>query len=162
MLEDSVQIRAQGPTAAGTEPAFEAPASIAPDGESAPAAAETPAVDPRLLRAVWVLIFLLMVMSVYTIWPQAGGQSHLDLMPWYWKLFPPLAFCYAATKAARWRAERGEGFRKWTAAWAAMGVAMALVMAGVTYYYHLQETTEPAETNEGVMTRLTTPGGPRS
>ena len=51
--------------------------------------------SPSPLRAVYVLIFLVALLATYTIWAQAGGQAHLDLMPWYWKLFPPFAFSYA-------------------------------------------------------------------
>ena len=41
---------------------------------------------PYLLRLAYVCQFLLALIAVWTVWSQVGGQTHLDLMPWYAKL----------------------------------------------------------------------------
>jgi hypothetical protein len=38
------------------------------------------------LRLAYATQFLIALIAVYVLWSQVGGQSHLDLMPWYLKL----------------------------------------------------------------------------
>ena len=38
------------------------------------------------LRLAYATQFLIAVIAIYVLWSQVGGQSHLDLMPWYVKL----------------------------------------------------------------------------
>ena len=38
------------------------------------------------LRLAYATQFLIALIAVYVLWSQVGGQSHLDLMPWYVKL----------------------------------------------------------------------------
>src|SRR5271155_486007 len=41
---------------------------------------------PNSLRLAYMAEFLLALVSIVELWSQAGGQGHLDLMPWYTKL----------------------------------------------------------------------------
>jgi heme/copper-type cytochrome/quinol oxidase subunit 3 len=103
------------------------------------------------LRVAYVCEFWLVLLCIHVVWPQAGGQGHLDIMMWYWKLFLPilLAACVVGMTAA---AASGEYFwsRK-TVVWFVLTVVLGLAMIGVTYYYHLHEndgleTGAPEET----------------
>jgi len=38
------------------------------------------------LRLAYATQYLIAVIAVFVLWSQVGGQSHLDLMPWYVKL----------------------------------------------------------------------------
>ena len=47
------------------------------------------------LRIAYTCEFLLATFASFTMWSQVGGQGHLDLMPWYWKLIPILGLSAA-------------------------------------------------------------------
>ncbi|MEO8024960.1 MAG: hypothetical protein ABI823_00720, partial [Bryobacteraceae bacterium] len=96
------------------------------------------------------------VLVTYTIWPQAGGQGHLDLMPWYWKLAPPFAFSYAITRACIAAGENPNGWNRASAWWLAAALFIAGLIGGLTYYYHLQESQE-IESDEGIITLVLLP-----
>ena len=56
-----------------------------------------------ILRLAYTTQFLLALIAVFFVWSEIGGQSHLDLMPWWWKvgLGGGAAFsCVQATMAA--------------------------------------------------------------
>ena len=97
------------------------------------------------LRFAYMCEFLLALLSVFTLWSQVGGQGHLDLMPWYWKLALGGGASVAlvgltvtlmrheriATRPAAW--------------WSIVLVLLALGMAAVTFYYHLHELTDETD-----------------
>lgn len=89
--------------------------------------------------------FLLALMAALTLWSQSGGQYHLDLMPWYWKLGLTTAAAFVFTRLTMcWAGEHLAG-RRSLALWI---VALLLVLAcagAVTYYYHLYEPTDSDE-----------------
>ena len=39
-----------------------------------------------ILRLAYATQFLIALIAVFVLWSQVGGQRHLDLMPWYFKL----------------------------------------------------------------------------
>jgi heme/copper-type cytochrome/quinol oxidase subunit 3 len=91
------------------------------------------------LRVAYVCEFWLVLLCIHVVWPQAGGQGHLDIMGWYWKLSLPL-FLSGGIVGMTVAAVSGENFwsRK-TVAWLVLSVVLGLAMASVTYYYHLHE-----------------------
>lgn len=40
----------------------------------------------NVLRVLFAVEFLVALMAAVTLWAQVGGQSHLDLVYWAWKL----------------------------------------------------------------------------
>ena len=40
----------------------------------------------HILRLAYTTQFLLALLAIFVVWSEIGGQSHLDLMPWYLKL----------------------------------------------------------------------------
>jgi hypothetical protein len=92
-----------------------------------------------VLRLFYAIEFLIALIATYTIWSQVGGQYHLDLMAWYWKLFLGVGLSFAAVKAT---AAAVAGQRAWnsrTLKWVSIILALALASGAVTYYYHLTE-----------------------
>jgi hypothetical protein len=86
--------------------------------------------------------FLVALIGVFTVWSQAGGQNHLDLMPWHWKLGLSCGMAFAVVRATagaiRWE-------KAWNAAtwrWLAALLALMLLAGTVTYYYHLHEPAD--------------------
>jgi len=95
-----------------------------------------------VLRLFYALEFLIALIATYTVWSEVGGQYHLDLMAWYWKLGLGVAISYATVKAT---AAAVSGQRTWnsrTLRWISIILALGLACGVVTYYYHL---TEPPE-----------------
>jgi hypothetical protein len=87
----------------------------------------------------YIAEFWLVLLASHVVWPQAGGQGHLDLMAWYWKLWLPLALA-AAVVGMTVAAVEGERF--WngkSVTWFVLSLVIAGVMSAVTYYYHLHE-----------------------
>src|SRR5271166_1608903 len=44
------------------------------------------ATDMHNLRLAYATQYLIALIAVFVLWSQVGGQSHLDLMPWFVKL----------------------------------------------------------------------------
>lgn len=98
-----------------------------------------------MLRLFYAIEFLIALIATYTAWSQVGGQGHLDLMAWYWKLGLGVAISFATVKAT---AAAVSGPRTWnsrTLRWVSIIVALGLVCGAVTYYYHI---TEPPPDDE--------------
>jgi hypothetical protein len=92
-----------------------------------------------LLRPLLVVEFLLAIQVVFTLWSQVGGQYHLDLMFWPWKLVFGVgaAWLIVAITAAL---VRNEGELKGAVLLLASLLLTLMLAAGaVTYYYHLNE-----------------------
>ncbi|HVN06276.1 MAG TPA: hypothetical protein VMT86_17765 [Bryobacteraceae bacterium] len=98
-----------------------------------------------MLRLFYAIEFLIALIATFTAWSQVGGQGHLDLMAWYWKLGLGVAISYATVKAT---AAAVGGQRTWnsrTLRWISIIVALGLICGAVTYYYHI---TEPPPDDE--------------
>jgi len=112
-----------------------------------------------ILRLAYATQFLIAVIAVFVLWSQVGGQSHLDLMPWYLKLGLGVGAAYASVKAtvaavAQERAWNG-GSLKW------LGIMLALLLGcGVaTYYYHLYGESDEQDEGDTQTSALIAPLG---
>jgi heme/copper-type cytochrome/quinol oxidase subunit 3 len=101
--------------------------------------------ESRFLRIAYAIQFLLTLISVYEIWPQVGGQGHLDLMPWHLKLLLPAALSLAVVKATASAVRRDRTWNAVTAKWLAAALALIAAMGILTWYEHLHE---PADEDE--------------
>ena len=106
------------------------------------------------LRLVYIIEFLVAVPAVYTLWSQVGGQGHLDLMPWYWKLALGCAAGLAIVRlsAAVISQERVVTLRSFT--WMVCVLMVAVAMGMVTYYYHLHEATEETDQEDATTAAI--------
>ncbi len=130
------------------------PADSTPGVASPPETIEEPAASSSLIRAAYVLIFLLSVLVSFTIWPQVGGQAHLDVMPFYWKLLLPLAFSFTIVRASIAAGRQPDAWNRKAVLWLISALFFAGIIAGLTYYYHLQESKEPLDSDDGVITSV--------
>lgn len=71
------------------------------------------------------------LIAVFTLWSQVGGQYHLDLMFWAWKLGIGLA---AAALVVAMTCDPGR-----TRLYASVLIVIAIGAGVLTYYYHLNE-----------------------
>jgi hypothetical protein len=116
--------------------------------------------NPVWLRLAFIIEFLLAIPAVFTLWSQIGGQGHLDLMPWYWKL---LLGGGGAIAIVRFTAAVIGQERVWSSRarfWFAALLILAAGMALLTYYYHLQESPDDSG-DDSTTASLLMAHGPR-
>jgi uncharacterized membrane protein len=105
-------------------------------------------------RIAWCAVYLLALVAILELWREAGGQTHLDLMAWQWKLFLPLAAASAVVGIAVSSAHSAGGFwNQRSIAWLAALILVALAMAAVTYEAHLHEN-DTTDTNDSQTTAV--------
>jgi len=94
---------------------------------------------PFFLRLAYISEFLIALIAILVGWSEIGGQSHLDLMPWYdiLVLSTSLALVVVFGTMAAVRHEKAWNFRSITCLVA--GLLIVGGMAAVTYYYHMHE-----------------------
>jgi hypothetical protein len=97
------------------------------------------------LRFAYMCEFLVAVLSVFTLWSQVGGQGHLDIMPWYWKLAlgGGTSLAVVGLTAALMRQETLTA--RPVVWWSLVVMILVLGMAAVTLYYHLHETIDDTD-----------------
>ncbi|HEX4138395.1 MAG TPA: hypothetical protein VHY84_27540 [Bryobacteraceae bacterium] len=110
--------------------------------------------DNRLLRPLLIVEFLIAILAVFTVWSEVGGQYHLDLMVWPWKLGIGVASAWLIV-AMTANLARNEG--KFTGrGWAYFAfLIVVVVLAGVvTYYYHVNEPTDQDDDDDDEPTKI--------
>jgi len=102
-----------------------------------------------IVRLAYVALFLIAVVAVFTLWSQVGGQSHLDLVPWYLKL---ALCCGAASTTVMAAAATLESKQAWnlrTLRWLALTLVLLAGCGAASYYAHLfGETDEDDEDDQ--------------
>lgn len=100
----------------------------------------------QVRRPLLIIEFLLAVQVLFTLWSEVGGQYHLDLMFWPWKLGLSLlaASLIVAITACVTRQPGAESGTLPRQVWLYCALLIATVtLAGVvTYYYHLNEPSD--------------------
>jgi Ni/Fe-hydrogenase subunit HybB-like protein len=104
---------------------------------------------PNLLRLAYMLEFLVALVAILELWSQVGGQSHLDLMPWYTKLGLTLALALVTVVGTISAVSHDRVWNAQTIACLVLALLIAGGMAGSTLYYHLHESDEVDSGEEG-------------
>jgi hypothetical protein len=101
-----------------------------------------------ILRLAYVALFLIALVAVFTLWSQVGGQDHLDLISWYWKLGLGAGAAFAIAQSA---AAAVSGARAWNARsvkWLLVAVAL-LVGCGIASWYAHVYYEDDDQDNQG-------------
>jgi len=115
------------------------------------------------MRLAYMAEFLLALIAVMMLWGLAGGQGHLDLMPWYDKLVLPVALAWVVVLATASAASREKVWNGTTVWCVAIALLIAGAMAALTYYYHLHEDDEQdPEGGNSVAAMCSAPRGQQS
>ena len=110
---------------------------------------------PYLLRLAYLSEFLLALIAILTMWSQVGGQGHLDLMPWYAKMLLTVGLGLVTVAGTAAAVSHERAWNAKTIACLLLALMLAVVMAGITYYYHVHENDDPdSDENSGVATWL--------
>jgi hypothetical protein len=95
-----------------------------------------------ILRLAYATQFLIALIAVFVLWAQVGGQSHLDLMPWYLKLALGGGAAFAAVKATMAAVSRESAWNGGTLRWLGIMVALLAGCGLASYYYHVYGETD--------------------
>jgi hypothetical protein len=107
-----------------------------------------------LIRLAYVTQFMIALIAVFTVWGQVGGQSHLDLMPWYVKLGLGGGTALAAVRATMCAVSEKTAWNGGTVKW--FGIMLALI-AGcglASYYFHVYGESDEEQGDETVTSQL--------
>ncbi len=90
-----------------------------------------------ILRLAYATQFLIAVIAVFVLWSEVGGQTHVDLMPWYLKLGLGGGAAFAAVKATAAAVGGQTAWNGGTLKW--LGILLVLLIGcGLTsYFVHL-------------------------
>ena len=87
-----------------------------------------------ILRLAYATQFLLAIVAVFLLWSEVGGQTHLDLMPWYLKLGFGGGAAFAVVKATAASVGGQTAWNGRTLKW--VGILLVLLVAcGVSSYF---------------------------
>jgi hypothetical protein len=106
-----------------------------------------------ILRLAYTTQFLIALLAIFELWSQVGGQSHLDLMPWYLKLGLAGGAAFATVQATVSAVSHERPWNVRTLRWLVVLVIL-LTMCGLSsYYYHLYGE-EPDDEDQSVTSSL--------
>jgi hypothetical protein len=101
--------------------------------------------DQRLLRPLLAAEFLVAIIAVFTLWSQVGGQYHLDLMFWPWKLGIGLGAAALVVAITASLVHSDGVFTRRVVLQCSLLIVLAVLAGVVTYYYHLNEPQDQDE-----------------
>jgi hypothetical protein len=101
--------------------------------------------ESRFLRIAYTIQFVFTLIATFEVWAQVGGQGHLDLMPWYWKLLLASGLSFATVRATAAAVHRDRFWNRRTSAWLVAALILMLTMGLLTYYEHLHEPADEGD-----------------
>jgi hypothetical protein len=97
---------------------------------------------PQILRLALTIEFLVALVAIFETWSMAGGQGHLDLMPWYAKLGFVLGLSLVTIMGTMSAMAHERAWNAKTLACLLLALLIATGMGLTTYYYHLHENDD--------------------
>jgi hypothetical protein len=105
-----------------------------------------------ILRLAYTTQFLIALIAVFVLWSQVGGQSHLDLMPWYVKLALGAGAAFAGVKATAAAVSHEHAWNGRTLRWLGIMAALLVGCGLASYYCHLYlETDEEDDQQDSAL-----------
>jgi preprotein translocase subunit SecG len=89
-----------------------------------------------ILRLAYTTQFLLTLLAVFFLWSEVGGQSHLDLMPWYLKLVLGVGAAFAVVKATAGAVSHDRVWNAQTLRWTGILLVLLIGCGLASYYVH--------------------------
>jgi hypothetical protein len=111
-----------------------------------------------LLRLAYATQFLIALIAIFFLWSEVGGQSHLDLMPWYLKLGLGGGAALAVVRATRAAVNQPTAWNGPVLRWLGLLLALLIACGAASYYYHMCcETDEDNDQNPASVSRVFPP-----
>ena len=106
-----------------------------------------------ILRLAYATEFLIAVIAVFTLWSEVGGQSHLDLMPWYLKLALGAGAALAAVNATKAAVDGPRGWNAASLKWFGIVLALLIGCGLASYYFHVYGESDEEEQDESITSQ---------
>lgn len=110
-----------------------------------------------LLRLAYATQFLIALIAVFVLWSQVGGQDHLDLMPWFLKLFLGAGAAFAIVKATAAAVSREPAWNSGTVKWFGILLAILIACGLATFWAHKyleDDQTQPDSSTAAIFVRI--------
>ncbi len=107
-----------------------------------------------ILRLAYTTQFLLALLAIFVLWGEVGGQSHLDLMPWYLKLGLGVGAAFATVKATAAAVSHERSWNRGTLRWAGILLLLLIGCGLASYYFHVYGEQEEEQDDESVTSGL--------
>jgi hypothetical protein len=107
-----------------------------------------------ILRLAYSTLFLIALLAVFVVWSEVGGQTHLDLMPWYLKLGLGVGAAFACVKATAAAVGGGNAWNGGTLKWFGILLALAAGCGLASYYVHVYGETDEQDEEDSVTSQL--------
>src|ERR1035441_1467633 len=113
-----------------------------------------------ILRLAYSTQFLIALIAVFVVWSQVGGQSHLDLLPWWVKLGLGVAAAYTIVRATVASVAGDRAWNGQTLRWLGVMLAILAACGYATYYAHmnLEESDQEDQQADTAISRMQMPG----
>jgi hypothetical protein len=86
--------------------------------------------------------FLVALIAIFETWSMAGGQGHLDLMPWYARLGYTLGLALVIVMGTMSAMAHESAWNAKTIACLVLALMIVAGMGLTTYYFHLHENDD--------------------
>jgi thiol:disulfide interchange protein len=96
----------------------------------------------HIFRLAYTAQFLLALIAIFLLWSEVGGQSHLDLMPWYIKLGLGAGAAFTAVKATAAAVAGESAWNIKTLRWLGLTLLLLVGCALASYYVHVNEEND--------------------
>src|SRR5690348_8802623 len=103
-----------------------------------------------ILRLAYTTQFLIALLAVFLLWSEIGGQSHLELMPWYLKLGLGAGAAFATVKATAASVAGTSAWNGGTLKWFGILLALLLGCGLASYYMHVYEENDEQDQQDSV------------
>jgi hypothetical protein len=115
-----------------------------------------------ILRLAYIAVFLLSLITVFTLWGQVGGQGHLDLIPWSIKLGLGVGAAFAVTRAASAAVAGEHGWNGQSVKWTGLALAVLFLCGMASFYAHnnLEDNSDETDQEDSAVSCLHLPSGP--
>lgn len=107
-----------------------------------------------IFRLAYSTLFLVALLAVFVVWSEVGGQSHLDLMPWYLKLVLGVGAAFAVVKAIAASVGGAHAWNGGTLKWVGILVALLIGCGLATYYVHVYGEDDEQDQDDTVTSEL--------
>jgi hypothetical protein len=107
-----------------------------------------------ILRLAYSTLFLIALLAIFVAWSEIGGQTHLDLMPWYLKLGLGVGAAFASVKATASAVGGAHAWNGGTLRWFGILLALLLGCGLASYYVHVYGETDGEDEEDSVTSQL--------
>jgi len=107
-----------------------------------------------ILRLAYSTLFLIALLAIFVVWSEVGGQTHLDLMPWYLKLGLGVGAAFASVKATAAAVGGANTWNGGTLRWFGILLALLLGCGLATYYVHVYGEVDEQDDEDSMTSQL--------